>query len=98
MGVSKNRGMFPPKWMVYNDEKPYEQMDDLEVFPYFWKHPYICIIFLHLLYKINNQQNEFDDHSQFSDFLVVFVTFRGEPWFMGPNFDHPLQGGHKNRL
>ena len=23
-----------------NKGKPYEQMDDLGVFPYFWKHPY----------------------------------------------------------
>ncbi len=23
-----------------NNGKPYEQMDDLGVFPYFWKHPY----------------------------------------------------------
>ena len=23
-----------------NGSKPYEQMDDLGVFPYFWKHPY----------------------------------------------------------
>ena len=30
MGVSKNRGVYPPKWMVYNG-KPYEQMDDLGV-------------------------------------------------------------------
>ena len=28
MGVSKNWGG-PRKWMVYNNEKPYEQMDDL---------------------------------------------------------------------
>ena len=35
MGVSKNRGG-PPKWMVYKG-KPYEQMDDLGVFPYFWR-------------------------------------------------------------
>ncbi len=26
----------PPKWMVYNG-KPYFLMDDLGVFPYFWK-------------------------------------------------------------
>ena len=32
MGVSKNRGT--PKWMVYNG-KPYEQMDDLGVPPFF---------------------------------------------------------------
>ena len=37
MDVSKHRGI--PKWMVYNG-KPYEQMDELVVFPYFWKHPY----------------------------------------------------------
>ena len=33
MGVSKNKGT--PKWMVYKG-KPYEQMDDLGCFPYFW--------------------------------------------------------------
>ncbi len=38
MGVSQNHGT--PKWMVYNG-KPYEQMDDLGVFPYFWKPPYV---------------------------------------------------------
>ena len=32
MDVSKNRGILPPKWMVYNNGKPYEQMDDLGVF------------------------------------------------------------------
>ena len=36
MDVSKNRGT--PEWMVYNG-KPYFLMDDLGVFPYFWKHP-----------------------------------------------------------
>ena len=33
MGVSKNTGT--PKWVVYNGSKPYEQMYDLGVFPYF---------------------------------------------------------------
>ena len=28
MGISKHRGKHP-KWMVYNNGKPYEQMDDL---------------------------------------------------------------------
>ncbi len=36
MGVSKNRGKTPPKWMVYNGSKPYEQMDDLVGSFYFW--------------------------------------------------------------
>ena len=38
MGVSKNKGT--PKWMVYNGkpENPIK-MDNLGVFPYFWKHP-----------------------------------------------------------
>ena len=31
MGVSKNRGGKPPKWMVKINGKPYEQMDDLGV-------------------------------------------------------------------
>ena len=30
MGVSKNRGVYPPKWMIYFMEKPIK-MDDLEV-------------------------------------------------------------------
>ena len=34
---TKNRGT--PKWVIYNG-KPYEQIDDLGFFPYFWKHPY----------------------------------------------------------
>ena len=37
MGVSKNRGI--PKWMVKIMENPIK-MDDLGVFPYFWKYPY----------------------------------------------------------
>ena len=30
MGVSKNRGVYPPKWMIYFMENPIK-MDDLEV-------------------------------------------------------------------
>ena len=26
-----------------NNGKPYEQMDDLGVFPYFWEHPYFFL-------------------------------------------------------
>ena len=37
MDVYKNRGT--PKWMVKIMENSIE-MDDLGVFPYFWKHPY----------------------------------------------------------
>ena len=40
LDVSKNRGMFPPKWMVKIMEKPMNKWDDLGVFPYFWKHPF----------------------------------------------------------
>ena len=32
-------GFKTPKWMVKIMGKAYEQMDDLGVFPYFWKHP-----------------------------------------------------------
>ncbi len=32
-------GFYPPKWMVYFNGKPYEQMDDLG-YHYSWKHPY----------------------------------------------------------
>ena len=39
MDVSKNSGILPPKWMVKIMENPYEQMDYLGGFPYFWKHP-----------------------------------------------------------
>ena len=39
LDVSKNRGI--PKWMFFFHGKPYEQMDDLGVFPYFWKHPIV---------------------------------------------------------
>ena len=35
MSVSKNRGN-TPKMDGENNGKPYEQMDDLGVFPYFW--------------------------------------------------------------
>ena len=38
MDVSKNRG-------TPNNGKPYEQMDDLGVFPFFWKHPYGSYVF-----------------------------------------------------
>ena len=31
MGVNPKIGGKPPKWMVYNVSKPYEQMDDLGV-------------------------------------------------------------------
>ena len=37
LGVSKNTGT--PKWMVKIMENPIK-MDDLGVFPYFWKHPF----------------------------------------------------------
>ena len=39
----KNRGIWPPKWMVkIMVPKPYEQMDDLGAFPIFLgQHPYI---------------------------------------------------------
>ena len=37
MGVSKNRAT--PKWMVYFMVPNPIKMDDLGVFPYFWKHP-----------------------------------------------------------
>ena len=40
MGVNPKIGGKPPKWMVKIIGKPYEQMDDLVVFPYSWKHPY----------------------------------------------------------
>ena len=43
MGVSKNRGGFPPKWMVYNGSKPYEQIDDLGVPLFLVQHPYVYI-------------------------------------------------------
>ena len=36
--VSENRGG-PPKMDGENNGKPYSLMDDLGVFPYFWKHP-----------------------------------------------------------
>ena len=37
MDVSKNRGVLPPKWMVKIMENLIK-MDDLVVFPFFWKH------------------------------------------------------------
>ena len=40
MDISKNRGGFPPKWMVYRG-KPYEQMDEYGFFPIFLETP-IC--------------------------------------------------------
>ena len=43
MGVEpKIGGIWPPKWMVYNNGNPYEQMDDLGVLPYFWFNTHIC--------------------------------------------------------
>ena len=45
--VSKNRGLKPPKWMVYNNgSKPYEQMDDLGGFPIFLERPIYPWLFL----------------------------------------------------
>ncbi len=38
LAVSKNRGVYPPKWMVNFFGKPYEQMDDLGV-PLFLETP-----------------------------------------------------------
>ena len=35
----KNRGVYPPKWMVYFMKNPIE-MDDLGGPPLFWKHLY----------------------------------------------------------
>ena len=29
---------------IYSGSKPYEQMDDLGGFPYFWKHPYAIYV------------------------------------------------------
>ncbi len=41
MGVSKNRGVFPPKWMVKKMENPIK-MDDLGgKKPYFWRATHI---------------------------------------------------------
>ena len=31
LSVSKNRGIYPPKWMVLDGSKPYVLMDDLGV-------------------------------------------------------------------
>ena len=39
MGVEPKLGVKPPKWMVKIMENPIK-IDDLRVFPYFWKHPY----------------------------------------------------------
>ena len=44
MGVEPKIGACKhPKMDGENNGKPYEQMDDLGVFPYFWKHPYCQI-------------------------------------------------------
>ena len=41
MGVEPNiGGKITPKMDGENNGKPYFLMDDLGVFPYFWKHPY----------------------------------------------------------
>ena len=45
----KNRGGISPKMDGENNGKPYEQMDDFGVFPYFGKHPYIYIYFFFFL-------------------------------------------------
>ncbi len=39
---TKNRGGFPPKWMVKIMENPMIKWMIWVVFPYFWKHPYRC--------------------------------------------------------
>ena len=38
---SKNRGGFPPKWMVKIMEKPIKHGMIWGAHPYFWKHPYV---------------------------------------------------------
>ena len=44
MDVSKNMGK-TPKMDGENNGKPYEQMDDLGVFPLFLEcHPYLCVL------------------------------------------------------
>ena len=65
-------GVIIPKWMVYNG-KPYEQMDDLGVFPYFWKHPYERMKNHH---RISGQSAESASHLQCQ--MVRF--FSGDPW------------------
>ena len=40
MGVSKNRGVYPPKWMVKIRENPI-RIDDLGVFPLFLENTHI---------------------------------------------------------
>ena len=55
MGVSKNRGGKPPKMDGENNgSKPYEQMDDLGVFPpIFWSATQMTICFLFFRSKLS---------------------------------------------
>ena len=39
VGVSKNRWILPPKWMVYFMENPMNKWMTWGAHPYFWKHP-----------------------------------------------------------
>ena len=49
VGVSKNRGILPPKWMVKIRENPYEHMGWFGGFShYFWKHPCMYIMYIPL--------------------------------------------------
>ena len=72
-GVSKNRGT--PKWMVYNG-KPYEQMDDLGVFPiFFWKHPGSCSIQT-MIHEIGQRQQIKGRVTSLTNFCVLFVSMK----------------------
>ena len=52
-------GCLPPKWMVkIMVPKPYEQMDDLGVFYFFWKHPSIFFQGFLLAVKLRHLCNQ----------------------------------------
>ncbi len=61
MGVEpKIGGFYPPKWMVYFMENPYEQMDDFGgvQYPYFWKYPYLSCCFIFHFPQLTHQSLE----------------------------------------
>ena len=47
-----------------NNGKPYEQMDDLGVFPYFWKHPHILQQLFHVNVNIFPQGQRANSSSE----------------------------------
>ena len=93
----------PQKWMVYSG-KPYEQMDDLGVFSYFWKHP--C--FRNCFQKCPKSQWKVTTYEKLFAFrrgcvghhfstLCALISQKNNMWGYGllRNHHHFLNGNHR---